>query len=289
MPTLLTGAEPLNDIEVHPQDRAVLERAGLTTFDAVMALPQDAGFDKAGLKPWRRRTRIELQDAAGATHVYFLKRFVEPPSSAQFKRRLSGRSLGFGPAEGAAATALHDAGIRTFRVAATGQRITGGVEQASFVLIAQLAGESLERWWPMHCDELYVPEQSPRRIALIEELGAFCAQFHAAGFVHRDLYFSHVFLDESQPPGSRYALIDLGRVFRPRWRRARWIIKDLAELEHSASHSGVSRSDRTRFLMSYAEASGRPAGDKTLALSVLRKSQKIARHAARRSARTQRD
>ena len=50
--------------------------------------------------------------------------------------------------------------------------------------------------------------------------------------MHRDLYTSHVFLDET-PAGAELYLIDLARVFAPRWRRFRWRVKDLAQVKYS--------------------------------------------------------
>ena len=55
---------------------------------------------------------------------------------------------------------------------------------------------------------------------------------HEAGYVHRDLYSSHVFLDESAGPTAIH-LIDMARVFRPRARTLRWWVKDLAQLKYS--------------------------------------------------------
>jgi hypothetical protein len=50
--------------------------------------------------------------------------------------------------------------------------------------------------------------------------------------VHRDLYASHIFADRRGGRTDLY-LIDLARVFRPRWRLRRWRVKDLAQLKYS--------------------------------------------------------
>ena len=57
-------------------------------------------------------------------------------------------------------------------------------------------------------------------------------ELHRAGMAHRDFYTSHVFCHELEGGFDLY-LIDLARVFRPRWRQWRWWAKDLAQLKSS--------------------------------------------------------
>jgi hypothetical protein len=106
-------------------------------------------------------------------------------------------------------------------------------------------------------------------------LAGLIARFHGLGWRHRDLYLAHVFVAET--PGSQLDLwlIDLQRVFRPRWRPARWRVKDLAQLEFSAAAKGVSTHQRLRFAFEYARLSGLTGRDWIRA--VLRKSASIAR------------
>src|SRR6185436_18432553 len=83
--------------------------------------------------------------------------------------------------------------------------------------------------------------------------------FHGQGFVHRDLYLSHGFLDpvviETEEQGSprepAFSLIDLQRVFKPKWYCRRWVIKDLAALNISTPGDIISQSERFRFLCRY--------------------------------------
>lgn len=285
MPTS-AGFVRINDVVVHESDAAVLRRAGLDRLDTLLNFDAGDDLSKPGLARWRRRSRVSLADEAGRHHVYYLKRFLSPPLSVQ-ARRLGCHAIGtsHARAEAETADALQRAGVRTYRVAAFGERVSLGVERASAVLIASLAGQSLERWWPGRRRELYEQQRTVQRISLIEELAAFVARFHAAGFVHRDLYFSHIFLDDTAAEGRRFALIDLGRVFRPGLRRRRWVVKDLAQLEYSASAAGVSRSDRARFFMTYGKALGMGDPPRSLAVAVLRKAGRIAARDARRSAR----
>lgn len=275
----------INDLDVNEADAAMLERAGLDSLDALRAHDDGDDLTKPGLARWRRRSRITLADPAGQPHVYYLKRFESPPITAQWRQWLChGVGTSLARAEALTCTALARAGVRTYRVAAFGDRVSGCFERASAVLIASLAGASLEKWWPARRRDLYEQLRTVQRISLIEELAAFVARFHDAGFVHRDLYFAHVFIDDLLPEGARFALIDLGRVFRPRWRRRRWMVKDLSQLEHSASQAGVSRSDRARFFMTYCKARGMSEPPRSLAMAVLAKARRIAARDARRAA-----
>ena len=278
-----SGFDRVNDVFVNPTDWPVLQRNGLDRLDAFFLMEVGQSLSKPGLRPWRERRWVVLSDGCGRERTYFLKRYMRPPLSAQVRRVLCGsRRWGAGPSEAANAAALQAAGVRTYHVAAFGQRFSAGFEKRSFVLIAALAGESLERWWPEQRQRLCGRSQSTERVSLIDELAGFVAHFHAAGFVHRDLYFSHVFVDPTAPIGERFSLIDLGRVFRPRWRRRRWVVKDLAELDFSAALGGVTRADRLRFLRVYLRAGGSSESWRWLASSVGAKSRRIAAHHFRR-------
>jgi tRNA A-37 threonylcarbamoyl transferase component Bud32 len=89
-------------------------------------------------------------------------------------------------------------------------------------------GEALER-----CFDAYMAAHDAAAVAgLTGRLAGMVRRFHQAGYVHRDLYASHVFLDASAGRDDLY-LIDLARMFRPRVIRRRWCVKDLAQLKYS--------------------------------------------------------
>ena len=73
-----------------------------------------------------------------------------------------------------------------------------------------------------------------------KRLARLARTLHDAGCVHRDLYASHVFLDASGGRADLY-LIDLARMFAPRWRRFRWYVKDVAALNYSMPAAWVQR------------------------------------------------
>lgn len=116
---------------------------------------------------------------------------------------------------------------------------------------------------------------------LAECVAPLIRRLHRAGFVHRDLYWGHCFADDLDPAGGPPTLIDLERVFRPvRWRRRRWIVKDLAGLVATWPRAESGRTIALRFLRAYS--GGRlPAGWKPLARAILQKARRIRSHVPR--------
>jgi hypothetical protein len=100
------------------------------------------------------------------------------------------------------------------------------------------------------------------------------ARLHASGHCYRDLYWNHLFLDRD-----RLGWIDPERMFRPRWRRRRWIVKDLAGLSASLPVA-VPAPARLRFLRCYGGGTLAP-GWVTLARAVERKAARIRAHRPR--------
>src|SRR5690349_5541003 len=160
--------------------RELLAANGLDSFDAIMSVQQGGRLDKPGLGSWRQRWRMELKRPDGQPQIVYLKRFVSPPWRTQLRRWSEGW-LGSGAAlvEWSNALELQKCGVTAARPIAAGQRSIGLWERASFVLLEQVPGESLET--------LAGRGQSPTHRS-ITALASFVARFHAAGFVHRDLY-----------------------------------------------------------------------------------------------------
>jgi len=92
---------------------------------------------------------------------------------------------------------------------------------------------------------------------------------HACGFVHKDLYLNHLYV---APGGREVWLLDLARLERSTSRRRR--VKDLAALAYSARRV-CSRADLLRGLRRYG-------GDRKLALAVVKKAARMARHVPRK-------
>jgi hypothetical protein len=119
----------------------------------------------------------------------------------------------------------------------------------------------------------------------LAQLARLVARLHAAGFYHRDLYLEHVVVTRERPGG--LALLDAGRVRRQRAPRARWFVKDLAALLHSAPAALGPRA-RLRFLTDYLDARAShaqrpssPRARRAFARAVVRKAARLAAHAPR--------
>ncbi|MHC4064300.1 MAG: lipopolysaccharide kinase InaA family protein [Planctomycetota bacterium] len=246
-------------------------RAGLVRLDDLFDLEGGKRLDKASLPSWRERVRFELP----GTGPLYLKRYARVPVGVQLRRILFGRAWqSTARIEWERMNWLAAAGIEAVKPVALGQEMTGPWERRSAVVSAAVPGESLERTvgrgpWQR------APEE------LIRSLAGFVARFHAAGYIHRDLYLSHIFVDTrgGQP---RFCLIDLTRVIKPRWRRGRWIVKELASLDYSTPPRAATTTDRLRFLKAYLGVRRLGRAERRLVRRVFGKTRRIARHEARR-------
>ncbi|MFP4054485.1 MAG: lipopolysaccharide kinase InaA family protein [Phycisphaerae bacterium] len=232
----------INEEICEPLKEAIVA-AGLDTVEGAFAYRQGEDLHKPGLGV-RRRTRIELTDSAGDTHMLFLKRYGRERFGARLRRRLTyGQWATPGVVEYANVQAVGEAGIPTMAELACGEDRQG----RSFVLVTAVEGASLET----RAEDFFLRQQDdPERLERFTDALAELAQrFHAAGFCHRDFYACHVFLDE-RGGALDLSLIDLARVFSPRWRAFRWRVKDLAQLKYSMPPRWVEE-QWVRFLGSY--------------------------------------
>lgn len=252
----------------------LLSACGLEDLDAVFRWHQGERLDKPGLEPWRQRWRISLGQEASPGEVLYLKRFLNPPLRRQCARWLQGNwYLSTAGIEWQNARDLAAAGIPAAEAVAFGQEMIGPWERRSFVMLRAVEGISLEKWVPMNLSGVSGGVDASQRRERIDRLARFVADFHRAGFVHRDLYLSHVFLQPRiRKPGELqredYRLIDLQRVFRPRWRLCRWVVKDLAALHYSAPAHCVTTTERLRFLARYVRCCSRFGSARRLAAKV---------------------
>jgi len=207
---------------------AAVRRAGLDSVDGAFAYAGGADLSKPGLGH-RRRTRIELPDGQGAAHVLYLKRYG-PQGLSEATRRwwTHGRRMSPARVEFQNIRAARLAGVPTMQAVAYGEdRCLLGACR-SYLIVTAVPGEALER-----CFEAYLAAHDAAAVAeLTGRLARMVRCLHQAGYVHRDLYASHVFLDESAGRDDLY-LIDLARMFRPRVIKRRWCVKDLAQLKYS--------------------------------------------------------
>jgi hypothetical protein len=276
---------------IAPAWRARLAALGLTrAADLLERSPTELGLagswvclTKPGLGR-RQRWRWKLPGDEHAELLY-LKRYGPPDWKSLWDRAVrqsAQHSRGWWECD--QSRALLAARVAAPLAVAAAERMTGVLEHGSVVLFAAAEGDAFDRLWPRAVTEGAPITRGAARHQIATLLARFVAEFHQTGLCHRDLYLCHIFaqLDFSGSAPPEFTLIDLARAFRPRWRRQRWIIKDLAQLDASARQIGASRTDRLRFLNTYLGLAreGR-LGD--YARRIIRKSDWILSRIARKS------
>ena len=206
-----------------------LRREGLDSVEGAFAYSGGEDLTKPGLSH-RRRTRVSLTDEAGVRHELYLKRYGAEPLKNRLRRRLTyGRRRSPAGVEFENIQAARAAGVQTMRPVAFGQELGLLGAKRSYLIATAVPGEALERCFEDFLDRHGCGE---RTAGLTRKLAAAVRALHSSGYAHRDLYAAHIFLDEGGEDGTLY-VIDLARMFRPRWRRFRWRVKDLAQLKYS--------------------------------------------------------
>jgi heptose I phosphotransferase len=137
----------------------------------------------------------------------------------------------------------------------------------------------LERWLSETVLQPTRPDWKLRS-AVVKELARLARVFHRANWRHRDFYLCHVFMEE-HASGFALTLLDLARAFQPRFRSARWLVKDLAQLHYSAPHH-VSRATRLRFIHHYLECKKLTPAQRQFVRQIQLKRDQIARHDSRK-------
>jgi len=180
---------------------------------------------------------------------------------------------------------LADADIDVPRAVGFVEEMHALFERRSAVLLEQVAGDAFDRVWRRLVERDAAITHGIARHDLAVRLARFVAAFHGTGCCHRDLYLCHVFVDLDPQAGRPpvFSLIDLARTHRPRWRRMRWIIKDLSQLDASARQIGATRTDRWRFLRAYLNLQRGASRTRWYARRIVRKSDWILRRIARKS------
>ncbi|HUT59755.1 MAG TPA: lipopolysaccharide kinase InaA family protein [Phycisphaerae bacterium] len=206
----------------------------------------------------RTRMRLGVRCDDGRERTLFLKRYRREPFWWRVRRRLTyGRRRSPAGVEMDNIRAAVAAGLPTIIEAICGEQFDRWGASRSFIVVVAVPGEALEQsaegFIARHVDDPDMLELFTARLAeLVRRL-------HGAGYVHRDLYSSHVFLDETED-GFALHLIDLARMFAPRRRQFRWRVKDLAALKYSMPASWVGPCWQT-FLRAYTpEADERVIG-----------------------------
>lgn len=275
-------------LTVHPGYADALAAAGLDSLEALLTTPGEDDLHKPGLAGWRQRLRLRVPPAGGSAEptVCYLKRYARPPLKEQWNNRKQGHS-DCAAVEWRWLTELDRLGVPGPTPVAYGARRRGLLEDSSVVVTAAVPGEALERWVP---GQLGVGASLADRAVkrrLLRAVADLVAQLHGHRLIHRDLYLAHLFLD----PGTlaedvpTLTLIDLQRMIRPKLRWTRWVVKDLAALNYSTPADTASTADRVRWFKRYRGVTRLSPADKSQLRVVAAKTQRIARHDAKRNAR----
>jgi len=248
----------------------LLQANGWDTFANVMAA---TGGTARREFPGRRTVRIDLRSNQGQPLGVYLKRY-QPDYLSATTRWL--RRLGWPSAQDEAQRewrgiqSIRALGIATATPIAVGQQEQGGIVTSSFLITAEIVG-GVEGG--PYAGQL--PQAARRQF--LTSIAQLARKLHRAGWVHKDLYISHVLV---VPPGAagvapssapQLFLIDLQRAIQPRCCFERWVVKDLAALAYSALKSAASPRDLWHAYLTYCGQSSLSEPDRQLARKVLRK------------------
>jgi len=241
--------------------RGRLERAlpggleALLSSAARPALPGDLhGLSKAGLGGRRRWRWTPGESGESKDGTLFIKQYQKATLREQWDRiwrQTTRHSRAWW--EYQQARRLADAAIPAARAVAFVERMVAGFESRSAVILEQVPGRPMDAAIRELSSAGAAGCRGMARFDLARRVGRFVAAVHETGLCHRDLYLCHIFaeIDPAGRVAPRFALIDLARAHRPRWRRMRWLLKDLSQLDYSAGQTGISRTDRYRTLLAY--------------------------------------
>ena len=265
----------------------MLSKAGIDTAHDAFHITDGDRLVKAGLPAHRDRLRLHIAAGNGSHATLYVKRFVRPPATEQFRRMaVTGLFRGSAYHETRFIRKLMLLGIPTLRALAFWQEMTGPWERQSFAVTEGLHGISLEQLIGRAAeDRTQTPDPCDRR-EIIHQLALMVRLLHANRLFHRDLYLCHVFLTRNAEGRIVLRLIDLARMIEKPIRTRRWRIKDLASLDYSATAPWVTRADRLRFVRIYYGRDHWRGLLKRDIAAISARAQKTAHHDLRRRARS---
>lgn len=149
-----------------------------------------------------------------------------------------------------------------------------GDRRRSLLVTAGLPGRSVDVWAVEAARHGWLPQLVAWAC---REVAPVVRRLHDQGLVYRDLYWNHIMVTDPRF-GGEPRFLDVERVFAPRWRWRRWVVKDLAGLWASAPTTLPDRCG-LRFMRSYLGGSLR--GQRRSILAIAAKACRIRAHAPR--------
>ena len=243
-------------------------KAGIDTMDGVFAYTAGDELVKENIGKHRTRIMFTLD-----SRTFFLKRYQNTPKTTQLKNWLNhGKKNSTSHFDQGPADTFNAANISTPKTVAIGDQWQGGFEERSFIITEKLYNsQSLEKKLP---DCFAPPNNHKKRSDFINELADFSKRFHETGLRHRDFYLAHIFLSDT----AKLFMIDLQRVFKPKFFAERFRIKDIAQLHYSAPGDKISCADRLRFYKLYTGRKTLTSADRRFIHKVKAKAWKMADH-----------
>ena len=208
----------------------VIRLNALDQMDEAFSFSQAVDLTRPGLGH-RTYFKLDLKDAQGRPCVMYMKRYEREPLSWRIKRLLTyGWHKSPASVEVACVRGASQAGVPAIDHAYANEESDLLGVKRSYVILSAVAGEAIE-----HCGQDFIDRHADRPEALgrlTDALAELAATLHGSGYVHRDLYTSHIYIEQAGEE-LHLRLIDLARMFRPRRRLFRWRVKDLAQLKYS--------------------------------------------------------
>jgi len=256
---------------IDPDFKQDLENIALTNIDDIFSFDQGLNLAKQNISKHRTRLQIELKDKQT---IIFLKRYNNPPILTQLKnwlsshKKISSSFLDFEPAE-----KLANLGINTPKTILLTQQWGKIFEKRSAIATQHIPNaQSLEKKLPSFFTE---QNNNKQKETFINDLAEFVKKFHNTGYRHRDLYFAHIFYNQTE---NIFHLIDLARAFKPTIFKKRFTIKDLAQLYYSAPAKFFTKTDRLRFYKIYSGKNKMTQKDKAIIRKIKIKIVKMSKH-----------
>ena len=275
--------------------RPALEAAGLVTLDALMRVEGETYREGFG----RSTVRLELADPAGGPpQAVYVKRYTRVPWRTQLRRTLSlNAPVSRAWHEVRGMQRLADLDIPSMRCVALGEELSGpGRRERSCVVTEEVADATpADAYFEARFSGPPTPAGEAEKRDLIVRIADLARRMHAANLSHRDFYLCHVLIRHTAAGEPVLHLIDLQRLtHHRRGIGRRWIVKDLAALLYSSRPgpaTGIrspvfTGADRLRFARAYFGTRRLTADQRDLVWAAVRKARRIARHDARRAART---
>ncbi|ADG66745.1 lipopolysaccharide kinase [Planctopirus limnophila DSM 3776] len=249
-------------VEIFAEDAPLFREHGLLSAESLWHLSSETAKN---LRAERVTSRFELQQADGTLRRFYIKRHSPSSLKEWIKPLLRGQWPQLGAQhEWEALWLFVEHQLPTMQPVALFRH-----GRYSGLITRSLEGS-------VKLSELYRRQQlsAPQEQLLLENVARLTARMHGQGFHHQDYYLGHLMVPEADLTATPW-IIDLGRVRHCRKLARRWIVKDLAQLNYSASQ--ISGLMRLRFLKLYL---GRSFGQHDLSLirSIMAKTSRIARH-----------